>query len=464
MTIVADNVKAATQPGDDSHLFYLSTVERPLIDRAEGIHIWTADGRRFIDASSGPLVANLGHSHPRVLAAMRNQMEQATFAYRLHFKSEVTEGFARELAEVMPGDLDRVFFVSGGSEAVESALKMARQYAIAVNQPERHKIVSLDPSYHGSTMGSLSVTGHRQRVDPFASMLHHMPRVQAPTAYRDRDDLTMDERGLRYAAMLEAEIVAQGPESVLAFILEPIGGAATGSHVAPDSYYPAVREICDRHGVLVIYDEVMSGAGRSGRYLAAEHWDQVPDLVALSKGLGAGYVPLGAMITSKRILDPVLEQGGFVHGHTYAGNPLACAAGRAILAEINEHDLCANAEQMGTILMARLQELKARHRFIGDARGKGLLTAIELVSDRETFEVLPPELNAASRLSELCYERGLIVYPGRTRGGYQGDHIQIGPPMNVVESQIDQIADLLDDALTAFGTWLGGQKGVAGGR
>lgn len=464
MTSLASDTSAGDSTDGESHLFYQTTIERPLIDRAEGINIWTVDGRRFIDGSSGALVANVGHSHPRVLAAMREQMEKATFAYRLHFASEASEQLAHELSETLPGDLDRVFFVSGGSEAVESCLKLARQYAIAIGQPQRHKVISLEPSYHGSTLGSLAVTGHRYRVDRYIPMLHEMPRIAAPTAYRDLDDLAMRERGLRYARLLEDEIEAQGPESVLAFIMEPVGGAATGANVAPDSYYPAVREICDRYDITLIYDEVMSGAGRTGRYLAAEHWDQQPDIVALSKGLGAGYVPLGAMVTSKRLLDPVIESGGFVHGHTYAGNPLACAAGRAILAVIRDQDLCLNADRMGRHLMARFEELKSRHEFIGDVRGKGLLTGIELVADRETFEVLAPELNANQVLTELCYKRGLIVYPGRTRGGYEGDHIQIGPPLNVTSIEVDEIVDILDDALIELGAWLATTRGVERGR
>lgn len=452
---VAPNISDMADPASDrSHLYYLSAVERPMIDRAQGINIWDKTGKRYIDGSSGALVANLGHSHPRVLEAMRKQMESCTFAYRLHFKSEAAEQYATDLADALPGDLERIFFVSGGSEAVESALKLARQYAIATGQEARHKVLSLDPSYHGSTMGSLSVTGHAHRVDPFAPMLHGMPRVPAPTAYRDNDKLSIDERGLRYAALLEQLILTEDPSTVLAFIFEPVGGAATGSHVAPNSYYPAIHEICERHGVLVIYDEVMSGAGRTGRYLAAEHWGQQPDIVALSKGLGAGYVPLGAMVSSNRIVDPVLAKGGFIHGHTYAGNPLACAAGQAILSEIQESDLCTNAELMGRELMAQLESLKSRHSFIGDARGKGLLTAIELVSDPETFAVLPPELRAADTLTELCYERGLIVYPGRNRGGYKGDHVQVGPPMIVSKTEIGEIVDILDDALVAFGRWL----------
>lgn len=440
-----------------SYLFYQTGARRPLIDRAEGIHIWAEDGRRFIDGASGAMVSGIGHSNPRVLEAMRQQMERVTFTFRLQFENEPAEELARELVGVLPAHLDRIFFTSGGSESVETALKMARQYAVATGQLTRAKVISLRPSYHGVTLGALSVSGYDPLVDPFTPMITSMPKIPAPTAYRDVDDLTMQERGLRYAELLRAEIEAQGPETVLAFIMEPVGGASTGALVAPDSYYPRIAEICEHYGVLLIYDEVMSGAGRTGRYLAAQHWGQAPDLVALSKGLGGGYAPLGAIATSSRLVEPVMEAGGFQHGFTYAGNPLACAAGRAVLRETVENDLCANADQRGTHLLERLDALRSRFGFIGDVRGKGLLTGIELVGDG--WDVLPPQLNAHQRVAELAYERGLIVYSKRTRGGYEGDHVMVCPPLIATDDQIDEIVDVLTDALTAFADETGLARG-----
>lgn len=412
--------------------------------------MWAEDGRRYLDGSSGAMVSSIGHSNPRVLEAMRSQMERVTFAYRLQFENEPAEELASELAAVMPSGLDRVFFTSGGSESVESAIKLARQYAFVTGQEQRWKVISNFPSYHGATLGALSVTGYSPLTDPYLPMISDMGKIPAPAAYRDDDDLTWHERGLRYADRLEAEIDAQGPDSVLAFILEPVGGASTGALVAPDSYYQRIRDICDRRGILLIYDEVMSGAGRTGAFLAAEHWGQVPDLVALSKGLGGGYVPLGALIASSRLVDPVLAAGGFQHGFTYAGNPLACAAGRAVLSEIMSNGLCSNAAVQGRYLMSRLEELKSQFEFIGDVRGKGLLTAIELVG--RDWEVLPPELNAHQRMVDLAFERGLIIYPKRTRGGYEGDHVLVCPPLIVTSEQIDVIVDILADALATFGT------------
>ncbi len=433
-----------------SHLFYQTRLRRPLVDRASGIHIWDVNGRRYIDGSSGAMVCNIGHSNPRVLAAMRDQMERTTFAYRLHFENEAAEELARELAERMPPEMDRIFFCSGGSEAVESCLKLARQYAVAIGEASRYKIISRFPSYHGSTFGALAVTGYTPLTAPFAPMLHEMPRIAAPTCYRDRDDLDMEQRGLRYADLLEARILEEGPDTVLAFIMEPVGGASTGALVAPDSYYARIREICDRYGILLIYDEVMCGVARTGRFLAAEHWPARPDLISLSKGFASGYAPLGAMVASRRITEPVLAAGGFAHGYTYAGNPLACAAGRAVLAEIDRQDLTGNAARMGDYLRQRLLALKDRYRFIGDVRGKGLLLAFEMVADRETWQVLPPALNAYQRVVDLAYERGLIVYSRRTRGGLSGDHILVCPPLIVAREQVDEIVGILDDTLSAF--------------
>lgn len=433
-----------------SHLFYQTRLRRPLVDRAEGIHIWDVHGRRYIDGSSGAMVCNIGHSNPRVLEAMRRQMERTTFAYRLHFENEQAEELARELAAYMPAQMDRVFFCSGGSEAVESCLKLARQYAVANGQPGRYKIISRYPSYHGATFGALAVTGYTPLTAPFAPMMHEMPKILAPTCYRDRDQLDMAERGLRYADMLEAKILEEGPETVLAFLMEPVGGASTGALVAPDSYYERIREICDRYGILLIYDEVMSGAGRTGRFLAAEHWAARPDLISLSKGFASGYSPLGAMVAARRITEPVLAAGGFAHGYTYAGNPLACAAGRAVLHEIEAQDLTGNAARAGDYLKAQLVALQERFPFIGDVRGKGLLLAFEMVADRDTWAVLPPVLNAHQRVVDLAYDRGLIVYSRRTRGGLSGDHILVCPPLIVTREQIDEIVAILGDTLTAF--------------
>jgi len=432
-----------------SHLFYQNRQRRPLIDRAEGVYIWDVHGKRYIDGSSGAMVANIGHGNPRVLQAMRAQMDKATFAYRLHFENEPAEALAREVSALMPEGMDRVFFVSGGSEAVESCLKLARNWALATGQAQRYKIISRFPSYHGSTLGAVSVTGTTPFTAPYAPMFVDMPKIPAPRCYLDDDDLSMEERGLRYAEMLREEILRQGPQTVLAFLVEPIGGASTGALVAPDSYYARIQEICAEFGVLLILDEVMTGAGRTGRFLGAEHWGLKADIMSLSKGFAAGYAPLGAMVAGHHIVEPVLDAGGFPHGYTYAGNPLAAAAGRAVLGEILEQGLIAKAAAMGELLKGRLERLMNRFPFIGDVRGKGLLLAFELM-DRHSKAPLDPGLNAHSRLVELAFERGLIIYSRRTRGGELGDHFMVCPPMIVTESQIDEIMEQLSDSLAAF--------------
>jgi adenosylmethionine-8-amino-7-oxononanoate aminotransferase len=354
-----------------------------------------------------------------------------------------------------PEGLDRVFFVSGGSEAVESAVKLARQYALTQGQGSRYKVISRFPSYHGCTFGALDLTGYDPLREPFAPLMEGMPKVAAPATYLDRDNLTEEARGLKYAELLRDKIVEEGPDSVLAFIMEPVGGASTGALVAPDSYYGRVREICDEFGVLLIYDEVMTGAGRTGKFLAAEHWGITPDIVAMSKGFGAGYAPLGAIVAGKRLVEPVLDAGGFLHGFTYAGNPLACSAGLAVLEEMEEQGLIENAARMGDVLMAELRALMDDYPFIGDVRGKGLLTAFEFVSDRETMAPLDPKLNAYALLVELAYERGLILYSRRTRGGTAGDHFLLAPPLIITQEQIAEMMAILRDALDACALQLG---------
>lgn len=434
----------------ESHLFYQTAVRRPRVSRAEGIYLWDTSGKRYIDASSGPMVSNIGHSNPRVLDAMKRQMDSATFAYRLHFENEAAESLATLTASLMPEGLDRIFFVSGGSECVESSLKLARQYAYVTGQQQRWKVISLFPSYHGSTLGAVAVTGMHQFVEPFRDMIREMPKIPAATCYLDHDDLSHEERGLRYAEMLRTEIERQGPETVLAFIMEPVGGASTGALVAPDSWYREIQNICREYGVLLIADEVMTGAGRTGRFLASEHWDLQPDIIAMAKGFAAGYAPLGAMAARREIVDAVIENGGFAHGYTYAGNPLACAAGLAVLEEVLQQNLIDNARQRGASLKASLAALQDRYPFIGDVRGKGLLLAFELVADRDTMEPLPAELNAHVELVEEAYNRGLIIYSRRTRGGTVGDHFMVCPPLIVSDADLDEIIQLLVDSLDAF--------------
>ena len=435
-----------------SNLFYQSGAKRPVLDHAQGVYMWDQQGNRYLDGSSGAMVCNIGHSNPNVLAAMRRQMEKSTFGYRLHFETEASEALANKLAELTPEGLNKVFFVSGGSEAVESAMKLARQYAIATDKPTRWKVISRSPSYHGCTLGALAVTGYSSLTAPFAPMMQEMPKIPAPRAYLDGLDPHDPKTGIHYADMLEAQILREGPETVLAFIIEPIGGASTGALVPPVGYMDRIRQICDQYGVVLIADEVMTGAGRTGTFLGCEHWGLRPDIVVMSKGLGAGYVPLGAVIADDKIVDAVMDKGGFAHGFTYAGNPLACAAGLAVLDVIASQNLCANATFTGDKLIARLHGLMQKHDVIGDVRGKGLLTAFEFMADRSTKAPLPPHLNAHQLFVDLAYARGLIVYSRRTRDGIAGDHILVCPPLIMDDTHIDEIITRLDATLTEFVT------------
>jgi adenosylmethionine-8-amino-7-oxononanoate aminotransferase len=429
-----------------THLFYQSRLPRPELDRAEGIYMWDTTGKRYIDGSSGAMVSNIGHSNPNVLAAMQKQMERGTFGYRLHFQTEASEKLAARAAALAPEGLNKVFFVSGGSEATESAMKLARQYALTCGEAQRYKVISRTPSYHGATLGALAVTGYAPMTAPFDPMMHAMPKIPAPRAYLDGLDPTDPATGHHYAQMLEDKILEEGPQTCLAFMVEPVGGASTGALVPPAGYMKRIREICDQYGVLLIHDEVMSGGGRTGRFFAAEHWDVTPDIICLSKGFGGGYVPLGAVIARDDIVEAVLDNGGFIHGHTYAG----CAAGLAVIDEIERENLTENSALMGDKLAENLRSLMQKYTIIGDVRGKGLLAAFELMSDRATKEPLPKGLNAYNRLVDIAYEKGLIIYSRRTRGGLAGDHFLVCPPMITTEAQLGEITDLLDASLAAF--------------
>jgi adenosylmethionine-8-amino-7-oxononanoate aminotransferase len=449
---------ARTAPhGGPVQLFYQGkdAIRRPTVERADGIYMWDTDGRRYIDASSGPVVSNIGHGNPRVLAAMIEQAQKVAFASRTVFENEPNAKLADLITGLAGPGLERAYFVSGGSEATETAIKLARQYAVARGAGGRWKVIARDPGYHGATLGAASVTGDPQAEKTFAPLMPVMPKVPAPFAYRLPPNHDADSYARACATALEDMIRREGPGTILAFIMEPVGGLATGALVAPDDYYRAVREICDRHGVLLIYDEVMSGAGRTGTFLAAEHWpDGRPDLVTLAKGIAAGYTPMGAVLAPAEMVETIAESGGFLHGHTYASNPLSCAIGHAVVSEMLAQNLMANAERMGALLRARLEALKATCSILGDVRGKGLLLAIEIVADQETKAILPAKLKAVYRIIELGVERGLLLYSRRTADGKYGEWLMITPPLIVTAAQVEEIAALIAETLQAYETEL----------
>jgi len=433
----------------------------PRIARGEGIFLWDANGKRYLDATAGAVVANLGHGNPRVLAAMAEQASKVSFAYPRFFESEHNIALADRICELAGDGLDRAFFVSGGSEANEAALKLARQYAVVTGQGTRWKVISRDPSYHGSTLGALAVTGDANTLQLYGPMIRSMPKVPAPLSYRPPDGHTAETHEKACADALEETILREGPETVLAFILEPIGGLSTGAVVSSAAYFRRVREICDRHGVLVIFDEIMSGAGRTGAFLAAHHWEGArPDLVTLAKGLAAGYTPLGCLLAPNRMVDAIANAGGFVHGHTYFTNPLSCAVARAVVDEVVQQDLVARARDMGELLMARLSHIASRSPIVGDVRGKGLLTAIEIVADKATRRQLPVAFNAPARLTEYGLKHGIALYNRRANLGAFGDFQMITPPLTITGAQVDELAGLLERSLADLADEIA-RKGLA---
>lgn len=440
---------------DRGLLFYQDHLELPTVERAQGIWMWDTAGRRYLDGCSGAVAVAIGHGDPRVLAALERQARKVTFAYRTQFENRPAHQLATRLVTQLSQGLNRVFYTSGGSESVEAALKLARQYHLAKGDVGRFKIISRFPSYHGSTLGALSVTGYAPLNDPFTPLTLPHLYVQAPTGPGGRM-LDPESYVAACAAELEGVVQQAGPDTVAAFILEPVGGASTGALVPPPGYLGAITEVCRRHGILIIYDEVMTGIGRTGAFSAYQHWENDEpvgaevDILALSKGLGAGYIPLGAIVCRSEIADTAVAGGGFAHGHTYAGNPLACAVGNAVLEVVAEDGLVENARVRGAELVAGLKGIQSGNSIVGDVRGLGLLTALEFVADPETMEPFPAELDVHQMMTGLAREQGLLVYPRRSRGGNVGDHILVAPPLSIDGPELAELLDRLGTAVAAL--------------
>lgn len=421
------------------------------IIKADGVYIWDEFGNKLFDASSGPVVCNLGHRNPEILSAMRAQAEKVTFAYPSMFRSDANEQLGDVLIDLAGPGYDRAYFVSGGSEAVEIAFKFARQYALATGKPNKNKIIGRMPSYHGSTFGAMSVTGDTWLSAIFGQMYKQMPMIPAPLSYRAKPGVTQEQLADECADSLMLEIERQDPDTVLAFILEPIMGISGGASFATTSYYEKVRKICDHYSVLLIYDEVMSGAGRSGTFLAAHHWPTVqPDLVVMGKGLGAGYFPLGALLAPNKMVDAVVAEGGFTVGHTYKTNPLSCAVGNAVLQEIVRNDLLQQSIRLGEKLRSGLRQLQKLHQCIGDVRGKGLLIAIEIVSCRNSKKPFPYKFDAPSKIAALARNHGLSFYVRRSCESIFGEWLMITPPLTSSSQNIDELVEKLNRTFEDF--------------
>jgi len=434
------------------------TPRRPRVVRGEGIYYWDDAGRRYIDVSSGPVANNLGSGNRRVLEAMQKQAEACAFAFPGQFESEANENLANLLTRLAGPGLDRAFFVSGGSEASESAIKFCRQYFLAKGEPQRCKVIGREPGYHGGTLGALAITGDEHQHEVFGPMLRAMPKVPTPFTYRLPPNHTRESYARHCAEALDRKIREEGPESVMAFIMEPVGGLATGALVPEAIYVSMVREICDRHGILLIFDEVMSGAGRTGRFLAADHWPESrPDLVILAKGIAAGYTPMGCLLAPAAMVKAVSDAGGFMNGFTYFANPLSCAIGFAVLSEVVDRGLIEQAAVRGEQLRARLDAIASRSAIVGDVRGLGLLQAMEFTCDKANKTPIPLELLAPVRFQAIAAELGLAVYCRRTSRGAYGDWMMISPPLIVSEAELDEIAEGLEKALAIYERELRGQ-------
>jgi len=417
----------------------------------EGVYLFAEDGRRIIDASGGAAVSCLGHQHPRVIAAMAKQASTLAYAHTAFFSSEPAEALAERLVGHEPGGLAYAYFVSGGSEAIEASIKLARQYFIERGEPQRQHFIARRQSYHGNTLGALAAGGNAWRRAPYAPLLSAaFSHVTPAFAYHEKHEGESDAQFVaRLAAELEAEFQRLGPDTVAAFLAEPVVGATAGAVTAPDGYFKAVREICDRHGALLILDEVMSGMGRTGTPHAWEQEGVAPDIQAIAKGLGGGYQPIGAMLANGKIIDAIRAgSGAFQHGHTYLAHPLACAAALAVQDVIREDGLLERVKERGKQLEQRLTERFGNHRHIGDIRGRGLFWAIELVADRATRTSFDPALKLHQKIKAEAFANGLGCYPGGgTVDGVRGDHVLLAPPYITSAEEIDLIVDKLGTAV-----------------
>ncbi|MCO8144214.1 aspartate aminotransferase family protein [Rhodovulum tesquicola] len=434
-----------------SHIFPRNSRARlPVIDHGDGVYLVDKTGKRYLDGSGGAAVSCLGHSDAAVTAAIRAQLDRVAFAHTGFFTSDPAERLADTLIAHAPEGLDRVYLVSGGSEAVEAALKLARQYALETGQPARHRVIARRQSYHGNTLGALATGGNMWRREPFAPLMIETTHIAPCYAYRGQaEGEGAFDYGQRVANELEAEILRLGPETVLAFVAEPVVGATLGAVPAVDGYFRRIREICDTYGVLLILDEVMCGMGRTGTLFACTQDGIAPDILTIAKGLGAGYQPVGAMLCTAAIHDAIAEGSGFFqHGHTYMGHPVAAAAALAVLGRLTDDGLVARARTMGTRLRTALQDAFGQHPHIGDIRGRGLFLGLELVADRETKQPFDPARKLHARLKAAAFEAGLICYPmGGTIDGRQGDHVLLAPPFILEDTHIDEIVTKLDSAL-----------------
>lgn len=416
----------------------------------DGCYLIDDNGKRYFDGSGGAAVSCLGHSNQRVRDAVKTQVDQLEFAHTGFFSSEPAEKLADLLIKYAPGDLDRVYFVSGGSEAVESALKLARQYFVERGEPNRKHLIARRQSYHGNTLGALAVGGNDWRRQQFSPLLIDVSHIAPCYEYAERgSDESLGDYGQRVAQELEDQILQLGPDSVMAFLAEPVVGATLGAVTAVDGYFARIRDICDKYGVLLILDEVMCGMGRTGHLFACDADNISPDILCIAKGLGAGYQPIGAMLCTDKIYNIIAAGSGFFqHGHTYLGHPVAAAAALAVLMEILENDLVGNVQRRAEHFHSRLQAHLGQHPNIGDIRGRGFFQGLEFVSDRQSKKPFAASMQLASKLKKAAFNEGLVCYPmPGTRDGKSGDHILLAPPFIATDAELEDAIERLVRAI-----------------
>jgi adenosylmethionine-8-amino-7-oxononanoate aminotransferase len=426
--------------------------EYPTAVAGDGPYLIDAAGKRYLDGSGGAAVSCLGHSDPDVRAAIKAQADRLAFAHTSFFTNEPMEALAAELIAHAPSGMARVYFVSGGSEAMEAALKLARQYFVELGEPHRRHVIARLQSYHGNTLGALSAGGNVWRRKQFEPLLVDVSHVAPCYAYRGKQPGETDQAyGTRLVAGLEAELARLGPKNVIAFVAETVVGATLGAVPPVPGYFRGIRELCDRHGILLILDEVMCGMGRTGTLYACEQEAVAPDLVAVAKGLGAGYQPIGALLASAKVYDAVVKGSGFFqHGHTYLGHPIACAAALAVQRAFRERKLIPAVQRLGEALEARLRVRFGAHPHVGDIRGRGLFWGLELVADRATKQPFDPAQRLNAKVKQLAMANGLLCYPmGGTIDGARGDHVLLAPPFIVTEIHLDELVDKLGQAVDA---------------
>lgn len=424
----------------------------PTVVEGRGIELVDSTGKRYLDASGGAAVSCLGHSHPQVVRAIQQQLDHIAYAHTSFFTNEPAEQLATTLAQAAPGDLNHVFFVSSGSEAIEASLKLARQYFVERGETQRKHFIARRQSYHGNTLGALAIGGNAGRRQPFLPLLVAAHHVSPCYAYREQGAQEDDAQyAQRLAAELEAKILDLGPETVAAFVAETVVGATAGALAPVGDYLKRIRAVCDRYGVLLILDEVMSGMGRTGHLFACDEDGVAPDIIAIAKGLGAGYQPIGAMIASTRIYDTIVGGSGFFqHGHTYVAHVAACAGALAVQRVIQEEHLLDNVKERGEQLRQLLRDKFSDHPHVGDVRGRGLFVGIEFVQDRLSKAAFDPRLKVHAQLKVSGMQQGLLTYPsGGTVDGVRGDHVLLAPPFICTEADIERICERFVKAVQA---------------